>query len=77
MIAPVRYTALARGLHWAIAVLIAANIVIGILHAQVDHALPVIPLHKSIGLTVLALTVARILWRITHAPPPLPGAMPA
>jgi cytochrome b561 len=26
-------------------------------------------LHKSLGLTVLALIVLRILWRITHTPP--------
>ena len=26
-------------------------------------------LHKSLGLTVLALIVFRILWRITHTPP--------
>jgi cytochrome b561 len=71
-----RYTAVARWLHWAIAGLIVANIVIGILHAYVNHDWPVIPLHKSIGLTVLALTVLRILWRATHAAPPLPAAMP-
>ncbi len=28
-------------------------------------------LHKSIGVTILALIVLRILWRITHQPPPL------
>ena len=26
-------------------------------------------LHKSLGLTVLALIVLRVLWRITHTPP--------
>ncbi len=31
-----------------------------------------IPLHMAIGLTVLALTVARIVWRLGHRPPPLP-----
>ena len=29
-------------------------------------------LHKSIGLTILALMVVRLLWRLTHDPPPLP-----
>ena len=32
-------------------------------------------LHKSIGLTILLLMVARSLWRVTHPAPPLP-AMP-
>ncbi|WP_343613730.1 cytochrome b [Novosphingobium sp.] len=66
----------ARLLHWAIALLIIANILIGIAHAWVNKDWPVIPLHKSIGLTVLALTVLRILWRAGHRPPPLPAQMP-
>jgi hypothetical protein len=61
------YSRVARLLHWVIALLIVANILIGIAHATVNKDWPVIPLHKSIGLTVLALTVLRILWR--DAPP--------
>jgi cytochrome b561 len=34
-------------------------------------------LHKSIGLTVLALSLARLGWRLLNPPPPLPAAMPA
>ena len=33
-------------------------------------------LHKSIGLTILALVLIRLLWRWTHPPPPLPEHMP-
>jgi cytochrome b561 len=33
-------------------------------------------LHKSFGITVLALTLARIGWRLTHSVPPLPATMP-
>ncbi len=33
-------------------------------------------LHKSVGLTILALMVVRLGWRLTHRPPPLPP-MPA
>ena len=32
-------------------------------------------LHVSSGLTVLALTVARVVWRLLNAPPPYPAAM--
>jgi cytochrome b561 len=28
--------------------------------------------HKSIGITVLGLAILRLLWRLTHNPPPLP-----
>jgi len=33
-------------------------------------------LHKSVGMTIFALMVIRLLWRIGHRPPSLP-AMPA
>lgn len=33
--------------------------------------------HKWIGVTVAALLLLRVAWRIRHAPPPLPAAMPA
>jgi cytochrome b561 len=33
-------------------------------------------LHKSVGLTVLLLSLARLAWRLTHRPPPLPAEMP-
>ena len=34
------------------------------------------PLHKSIGLTVLALSLARLGWRLAHSAPPLPATLP-
>jgi cytochrome b561 len=32
-------------------------------------------LHKSFGLTVIGLTLLRIVWRLMHPVPPLPGHM--
>lgn len=32
--------------------------------------------HKSFGLTILILSVLRVLWRIGHRPPSLPDEMP-
>ena len=71
-----RYTAVARALHWAIALLILLNLVSGFAHEALPKDWAVMPVHKSIGLTVLALTLARIGWRFTHPAPPLPAAMP-
>ena len=34
-------------------------------------------LHKSIGITILLLSVLRVIWRLTHKAPPLPPEMPA
>ena len=69
-----RYSGVAIVLHWVIAVLIIANVVLAL---SVDSlpdgwVRPVIDTHKSIGMTVLGLVLLRILWRISHAPPPLP-----
>ncbi|MHA6719077.1 cytochrome b [Sphingomonas sp. RS6] len=72
-----RYSTGAIAFHWVIALLVLINLAIGILHESLPRGWQVMPLHKSIGITVLALTFARILWRLTHRPPPLPAASPA
>jgi len=68
-----RYTATAVILHWAVALLLAVNIALAL---SVDHlpdaaVRPVIDMHKSIGITVLGLALMRLLWRLSHKPPPL------
>jgi cytochrome b561 len=60
-------------LHWLIALLIVLNFAL----AWVAERMPgsqkmlIMANHKSIGITVLILTVVRIAWRLTHRPPPL------
>lgn len=78
-----RYTAVAIVLHWAIALAIVFNLVLGFwMHITAEHGgasaavFEAFQLHKSVGLTVLALSVVRLLWRLTHKPPPLPAHMP-
>jgi cytochrome b561 len=72
---PARYTWTAIALHWVIAVLIAANLLLGLTADALPDAWvrPVIDLHKSFGLTVLGLALLRILWRQSHPPPALPS----
>ena len=79
-----RYTAVAIVLHWAIAAAVIFMLPLGFtMHelAEDGHASQALfeayQLHKSIGLTVLALTLVRLAWRLTHRPPPLPQGMPA
>lgn len=72
-----RYSRGAIILHWLMAVLIIANLAGGFLHdflpiAGGQRSL-VMGLHKSIGLSVIALTLVRIAWRLASPPPPLPG----
>ncbi len=71
-----RYSGVARALHWIIAILILFNLWLGFAHDALPREWKVMPVHKSVGLTVLALTIARIGWRIGHKAPPLPDAMP-
>ena len=74
---PSRYSHVAMLLHWAIAALILANLFLGWRMsflkglAQFD----MFQLHKSVGITVLLLSVARLVWRLTHPAPALPATM--
>jgi cytochrome b561 len=75
----VRYGAVAMSLHWLIAAAIVGLLIVG----KYMHGLPnsdpskfaIYQLHKSFGITVLALTLVRIGWRLSHAVPPLPAGM--
>lgn len=74
------YTRTAIALHWLVALLILVAFPLGL----VMHELALSPLklklyawHKWLGVTVFAFALIRVLWRITHAPPPEPEAMPA
>ena len=72
---PARYSAVAMAFHWIIAVLVIWN---WRLAENAEHAadrataMAVMDNHKAIGITILALTVCRLAWRITHPLPPLP-----
>ena len=71
-----RYTRTAIALHWAIAFLVIFQFawgwwMQGIPKQPVGPRVDAFNLHKSIGMTILALMVVRILWRLGHPPPPL------
>lgn len=69
-----RYSRVAIWFHWTIALLVIANLAIGLLHESLLSGVSgAMGLHKSIGLTVLALTAGRVAWRLMHPAPPLPG----
>ncbi|MGF6917472.1 cytochrome b [Paraburkholderia sp. 40] len=76
---PPRYTRTAMTLHWLIALLMCVNVVLALSADSLpdDWVRPVIDTHKSIGITVLGLALLRILWRVSHKPPPLPREFPS
>jgi len=59
------------------AVLILSLIAVGFLMTQdwLPHRFTVFQWHKSFGITVLLLSVLRLIWRLTHKPPALPAGM--
>ena len=73
-----RYTKVAAWLHWVIGLLIIGNIAGGLLHESFGKAAKeiIMSLHFSTGILILALSVGRLLWRLTHRPPPLPAGTP-
>jgi cytochrome b561 len=76
-----RYTPTAIALHWIIALAVIAQFTWGWVMQSIPKQPPglradAFNMHKSIGLTILALMILRALWRWRHPAPPLP-AMPA
>jgi cytochrome b561 len=70
-----RYSPVAIGLHWVMAALILFTGVLGLLLDDWPKATKLfwINIHVQVGLLVLVLLMARIWWRRTHTPPPLPA----
>lgn len=73
---PSRYTRTAIVLHWLIAFLISANLLLiwFVNYFPEERIRLVIDSHKSIGITVLGLVILRLLWRFAHPPPALPAS---
>src|ERR1700722_8277563 len=74
-----RYTLTAQALHWLTVFLILMILPV----AWVMMSLPegaeqtrVLVLHRSIGVTIFAVVVLRLAWRLAHPPPPLPSDTP-
>ena len=76
-----RYGTVAMSLHWLIAALVIANICLGLYFSGLNRDDPnlfaLVQTHKSIGLTVLTLSVVRLAWRLVNPVPPLPPGMNA
>ena len=71
-----RYGPVAIALHWLLALMILGSVCLGLSMT----GLPLSPLrlklynwHKWAGVTILALSAVRLLWRLSHPPPSLPA----
>lgn len=74
-----RYTHTAIALHWISALLICAAFPLGVYMQDLPLSptkLRLYSYHKWIGVSVFALALARVLWRLTHPAPPPPAHTP-
>ena len=74
-----RYTNGAVALHWITAALVLIQLYIGFTF----HGMPRGPAkselftwHKTVGATILIVSLIRLGWRLAHKPPPFPEALP-
>jgi len=72
-----RYTRTAVVLHWLVAAIVVGQFTLGWLMQEIAKQPPgpraeAFNLHKSIGLTILALMILRSGWRLGHPAPALP-----
>jgi cytochrome b561 len=74
-----RFTPLQRLLHWLLAVSILAMLFIGVGMASTvaPNYLPLVAIHKSLGITILVLALIRLAVRVRSGAPKLPADLPA
>jgi cytochrome b561 len=68
-----RYDNVAIGFHWLLALMLLGSFCMGVYMADLPFSIQRLKLfnwHKWAGMTILALSVLRLLWRLRHAPPP-------
>jgi cytochrome b561 len=77
---PTQYTTTAISLHWLLALLIVGSLGVGWYMVDLPMSVQRLKLfnwHKWAGITILVLSAARLLWRLSHPAPALPSTMPA
>jgi len=74
-----KYSSVAMAIHWLAALMIFCVIVMGVYMTGLQMSptrLKLYNWHKWVGITILAISCVRLLWRATHRPPtdlPTPG----
>ena len=69
---------MAQTLHWLIVLLVLCQFVVGFYAKPLPvgiERLKMLTLHKSVGITVFALVILRLLWRLYSPAPKLPAGM--
>jgi len=68
-----RYDNIAIAFHWLLALMLIGSFGVGLYMSGLPFSIQRVKLfnyHKWAGMTILGLTLLRLLWRLSHAPPP-------
>jgi cytochrome b561 len=75
-----RYSNIAVTFHWVVVALVLTQVVIGFTFAELLPRGPqraeLFTWHKTLGATILLLTLARLAYRLRNPPPPFPPELP-
>ena len=72
------FNAVARVLHWLMAIMILAMLFLGAgMMTSLTHRPWMINLHRPLGIAILLLVMVRLYNRLKHSPPPLPATLPS
>ena len=74
--APMRFTVVARVLHWTMAVMVIATLFIGVfMVTSISDFHALVAIHEPLGIAIFVFVLVRIGWRLTHVLPPFPPGM--
>jgi len=73
-----RYSTVSLIFHWGLALMVLAQVLLITAHEATEGPLSreFVNIHKSLGLSILVLTLARIGWRIANPALPIPDGTP-
>ena len=74
-----RYNNGAIALHWITALLVIAQVYVGFTFHEMERGPArgeMFTWHKTLGATILVLSLIRLAWRLSHKPPPFPESLP-
>lgn len=74
-----RYTNGAILLHWLTVLLVLLQLCLGFTFAEMERGparSDLFTWHKTVGATILIVSLIRLGWRLAHKPPPFPEALP-
>ena len=74
-----RYSLFARSIHWLTAFLVLTMVPAGLIMIRIGGGPlqnQLFDFHRSVGVVLMALTVIRLIYRLSHKPAPLPDDIP-